>query len=125
MPLALLFLLLDSENDLILKHKRLDFTEYPPENDKNGQILYPGKFQQLPEGRGIDNSQDRVADLHFQTEICIATFFPHDEWLFQGSGNCKAAKRAVQGWLLHIIYLFDLVIGRGGGHLFNFSIWSL
>lgn len=79
----------DCENDLILKHEGLDFTQYPPENDKNGQILDPRKLEQLPESRRIGDGQDRITDLHFQTEVLNVACFPHNKWLLQESGHCN------------------------------------
>lgn len=64
----LFFPLPDCENDLVLKHEGLHFAQYPPENDKYGQILYPGKLQQLPKPRSVGDGQDRVSHLHLQGE---------------------------------------------------------
>ena len=41
------------EDDLVLEDKGLHSLKDPPEDDQDGQVLHPGKLDQLPECRVV------------------------------------------------------------------------
>ena len=43
----------DGDNDLVLEDKGPHSLDHPPENECNGQVLHPGKLQELPEPRVV------------------------------------------------------------------------
>ena len=61
----------ESGNDMILKHKRLNVHQKVPENDGDGQILYPCPFQPLPECRAVCVNELRCKTVKIYSCVCV------------------------------------------------------
>ena len=82
--------LLDGEDDLVLEDEGLHTAQNPPEHHKDGQVLDPGKLEQLPEAGEVGDGEDGIRELQIQGEVTHGLpRLPNHLRLLHTRGHCN------------------------------------